>query len=740
MLIRMYLHLHLRRLLNNYLMINRKMNKIVFIISVLFLCSLSAHSQDGSDNMEAINGLISRIMPQHKTSVDCRLNVKAIKPYFKIFKFGQKLVVEGNSPVSIASGLHRYMKDYLNVSVSWTDFTPVLPDKLPLPSKVIKEESPYEFVTYMNYCTFGYTTVYWDWERWEKEIDWMALHGVTHPLSMVGVEQVWRNFLARIGYTEEETKKFLTGPVYLPWLLMGNMEALGGPMPDEWFEKQVALQHKILDRMRSYGMEPIFQAFYGMVPSGYKAKYPNATVVEQGKWNTFDRPDVLSPLDPEFDRLARIWYDEYTALFGKTDYYAGDLFHEGGKTGGLDVTACARSVEKAMLTFKPDAVWVLQSWGPNPVPELLKGLSPEHALVVELCAEYWHRWKDNGGYDGIPWAWSNISNWGGNIGLHGRLDAIASEPLDALHDKQASKTLIGIGFTPEGIETNPVVPALWSDMVWNSKTLDMEQWIQKYAQYRYHSVLPSLQESWNGFYKTVYGTYPGSRRPSEPVFCAEPSLGVKTVSSWSQCKIYYDPNLFADACKTFLQDASALKGNKNYEYDVVDMVRQYISDLGRSSYARIQEAWKNRNRELFDKETKRFLQLIKDQDRLLLSHPAFCLQSWLESARSAGSTPGIKSQYEYYNKLIVTSWDTVDGSLNDYTHRELGGLLGTYYYKRWSLYFNYLNQAWDNPSLPEPYMFGVTKTWLYEKLGDTILSSSNNPVDTASEIFNKYYQ
>lgn len=92
MLIRMYLHLHLRRLLNNYLMINRKMNKIVFIISVLFLCSLSAHSQDGSDNMEAINGLISRIMPQHKTSVDCRLNVKAIKPYFKIFKSGQKLV------------------------------------------------------------------------------------------------------------------------------------------------------------------------------------------------------------------------------------------------------------------------------------------------------------------------------------------------------------------------------------------------------------------------------------------------------------------------------------------------------------------------------------------------------------------------------------------------------------------------------------------------------------------------
>ena len=252
-------------------------------------------------------------------------------------------------------------------------------------------------------------------------------------------------------------------------------------------------------------------------------------------------------------------------------------------------------------------------------------------------------------------------------------------------------------------------------------------------------MLPSLQKSWHGFYKTVYGTYSGSRRPSEPVFCAEPSLDVRTVSSWSQCEIYYDSDIFAEACNMFLQDASLLKDNVNYRYDVVDMIRQYISDLGRTSYAAIQEAWKNRNRELFDKETRRFLQLMKDQDRLLLSHPAFCFQPWLELARSAGSTPGVKSQYEYYNKLIVTSWDTVEGSLNDYTHRELGGLLGTYYYKRWSLYFNYLNQAWDNFSLPEPYMFGVTKAWLYEDLDDVILPSGDNPVDTAYEIFNRYY-
>ncbi len=714
-------------------------SKLKFTLFLLFILFLPVNAtEDNKPIIQSVEELVSRIIPDHKSQFIFKLS-PGKQSWFKISASNGKIKIEGNSPVSISAGLHRYMKNYLNTSVSWTNFQPILPDKLPLPKTTVEEHSPYNFVTYMNYCTFGYSTVYWNWERWEKEIDWMALNGVTHPLAMVGVEQVWMNFLKKTGYSETEAKHFLTGPVYLPWLLMGNMETLGGPMPDEWFIRQVELQKKILERMRSYGMSPIFQAFYGMVPTNFKTKFPNTKVVEQGKWNTFDRPDVFSPLDPEFNRLAKLWYDEYTALFGKAEYYAGDLFHEGGKTGGLDVTACAKEVQKAMLQHNPQSVWVVQSWGTNPTPELLKGLSPDHSLVVELCAEYWHRWKDNKGYVGIPWVWSNISNWGGNIGLHGRLDAIASQPTDALSDKDASKTLTGIGFTPEGIETNPVVSDLWSDMIWTSKAPDMTSWINRYAQCRYHSNLPSLQQAWQGFYHTAYGTYPESRRPSEPVFCANPSLNVKTVSAWSQSKIFYNPDEFAKACVIFLLDAEQLKNNINYRYDAIDMIRQYISNLGRSTYASIQEAWKTKNRAAFDESTARFLQLIKDQDELLLTHPGFCLQPWLQDARDAGSTQGIKDQYEYYNRLILTSWDTVEGSLNDYTHRELGGLLGTYYYKRWELFFNYLHQAWDNPSMPKPKLFSITETWLYQDITKEIRPSGKDPVETAIKMFNKYY-
>lgn len=38
----------------------------------------------------------------------------------------------------------------------------------------------------MNVCTFGYSYAHWDWKRWEREIDWMALNGINMPLAFVG--------------------------------------------------------------------------------------------------------------------------------------------------------------------------------------------------------------------------------------------------------------------------------------------------------------------------------------------------------------------------------------------------------------------------------------------------------------------------------------------------------------------------------------------------------------------------
>ncbi len=51
---------------------------------------------------------------------------------------------------------------------------------------------------------------------------------------------------------------------------MGNMEGWGGPLTSSWHKQQVALQHKILERMRNLGMIPILPAFAGHVPKAIK--------------------------------------------------------------------------------------------------------------------------------------------------------------------------------------------------------------------------------------------------------------------------------------------------------------------------------------------------------------------------------------------------------------------------------------------------------------------------------------
>ena len=50
---------------------------------------------------------------------------------------------------------------------------------------------------------------WWDWERWQREIDWMAMHGINMPLAVIGQEAVWQNTLRRFKMNDDEIRTFL---------------------------------------------------------------------------------------------------------------------------------------------------------------------------------------------------------------------------------------------------------------------------------------------------------------------------------------------------------------------------------------------------------------------------------------------------------------------------------------------------------------------------------------------------
>lgn len=74
------------------------------------------------------------------------------------------------------------------------------------------------FRYFENTCTESYSYVWWDWEEWEKHIDWMALNGINMPLALTGQEAIWLKVYNSFGLTSEQVlDEFFTGPAFLAW-------------------------------------------------------------------------------------------------------------------------------------------------------------------------------------------------------------------------------------------------------------------------------------------------------------------------------------------------------------------------------------------------------------------------------------------------------------------------------------------------------------------------------------------
>ena len=269
-----------------------------------------------------VDDLIERIAPGCSKKFKT-VKVESPKDFFELSQEGNKVCIKGNTWVNIATGLNWYLKYYCGQHLSWNNMQAQLPASLPKVSKTERHETDLKLRYDFNYCTFSYSMAFWDWARWQKEIDWMALHGINMPLAVVGEECVWRNMLLKLGYSKEEIVRFIAGPAFWAWWAMNNLEGWGGPLPESWYTQHERLQKQILARMRALGMHPVLPGYCGMLPHDAKEKLGlNAT--PGGSWNGYVRPANLSPTDAHFDRIADLYYQELTKLFGKADYYSMD--------------------------------------------------------------------------------------------------------------------------------------------------------------------------------------------------------------------------------------------------------------------------------------------------------------------------------------------------------------------------------------------------------------------------------
>lgn len=719
----------------------------LLLSSLLFLFFLyNGHAQETT----AIKQLINRIIPGHSDSFELQIITSSqSKSVFKIYTHGGKIVLAGNTNNEIAVAFNWYLKYNCYCSVSSCGNQLTLPEHLPLPKDTLTIESPFQYRFYLNYCTFSYSMAFWDWKRWERELDWMAMNGINLSFALNGVESVWQNTLKRFGYTEQEISSFLCGPAFEAWWLMGNLESWGGPVSQNWIDGQTEMQKKILSRMNELGIKPVVQGFYGMVPNSLIKKFPNAKIYDTGKWCSYIRPGFLLPTDSLFTKMGSAYYEELEKLYGQQNYFAGDPFHEGGKTEGVDITLAGSIIQQQMQKARPGSTWVLTAWQNNPREALLKGVAAEHTLVVDLWAEcrpQWggkeSEWQRTKGFLDKPWIWSIIPSFGGNEGLYGKLDRYANDIPEALTSSK-KRALCGIGAAPEGMGTIPVVYDLLYEMAWRKNIPDIEKWLVDYQTRRYGVRDVNAAEAWRLLGRTVYNCKTPQEGCSESIFCARPSLNPVTASTWGTSKLYYDPAVLAKALDLLLKSSEKFSVSDAYNYDVTDILRQVLANYAQVKIQKVRLAFEKRDLAKFRVETNGFLDLMRDQDLLLSTRKEFMLGPWIEYARNKGTNKEERKLYEWNARTQITVWGNREGSevggLHDYANKEWSGLISDFYLPRWDMYFKEL--AREIIGTPEEKIDFFTWEEQWSRLQNNYpTKSKGNSVEVANLLFKKYKQ
>ena len=184
--------------------------------------------------------------------------------------------IRASSGVMAAWGFHYYLTQYCNCHVSWDADQLNLPANLPLvgPTRVnsldrsvaslrippgekvrigtvlMLFDLPDRFRYHQNVCTVSYSSAWWSWHRWQREIDWMAMNGINLPLAFTGQEAIWKRVYTALGLNQQDINEHFSGPAFFAWyqISWGSHELLCQNYPptgNEWGIYAVGAVHSV---------------------------------------------------------------------------------------------------------------------------------------------------------------------------------------------------------------------------------------------------------------------------------------------------------------------------------------------------------------------------------------------------------------------------------------------------------------------------------------------------------------
>lgn len=665
----------------------------LFLTAAVLLVSCS-----GSIETRKAYALAERVIPKQASNFRFE-EISDTVDVFEIESQGGEIIIRGNNANSMAVGLNYYLKNYCLTTISWDAADPVeLPDVLPSVPSRIRIDARAKERFFLNYCTYGYTMPWWGWKEWEWMIDWMALNGVTMPLNITGQEAVMMKVWRRFGVPEEKIRESFTGPAFLPWNRMMDIDKWMGPLPKKWIDRQEALQKKILKRERELGMKPVLPAFNGHVPGALAQLRPDAKIKEVTKWDGFE-PEYgcwfLDPEDPLFGEIQKVFLEEQGKLYGTNHVYGLDIFNEvhffdeieGEEWDPQVLAKISKHVYETLSDADPEAVWLqvgwmlyhdMEHWPPKNVEAYLTAVPQGKAAMLDYFCDEAEIWAKNKAFYGQPYFFCFLGNFGGNTNLSGDFRQL-SEKIERVF-AEGGDNLLGLGGTLEGFGVSRFLYEFLLDKAWNSP-LDDDQWVKTLADRHAGREDVSVEAAWKTLVDEIYtggATYSGIC----PVACIHPCFQ----GHWRWTTLTDVPYTYDQIAKVLKDLLSSPSERDAWKFDIVNVGSEVLKLAYSPHRDRYTECYNLGDIEGMKSQIDTMRSIYEDWDRLLACHGSFSLHNWIEQARSWGDTDEEKAYYEKCARLIITSWGGT-GQLTDYANRQWSGLVSTYYRDRWELFW-----------------------------------------------------
>jgi hypothetical protein len=228
----------------------------------------------------------------------------------------------------------------------------------------------------------------------------------------------------------------------------------------------------------------------------------------------------------------------------------------------------------------PDAVWSFQGWAiidwstaaqASYFSGFVAAVPKGKFVIVDMSRDgsgEWSRWN-NSNFFGAPFIWTTLHDFGGTNALKGNLSRINQIPFVP----EATGT-IGTGYTPEGIDQNPLYYELMAEVNFHAEPIaDLLDHVVKRAHRRYglSKLSAAVSEAWTLLADGVY---------TEDL-SVQDGTGVAHIPGWDLK--HFDEDLFTphlNLCRTFfawkqlIQASDGIPASlETFRYDLVNTGR-----------------------------------------------------------------------------------------------------------------------------------------------------------------------